>query len=68
MGYMMKAWDIVGFTGDADYWCVGCAHDRYGVDDDGIVDAVDGEGNVVFPVFVSDDYAGAVCGGCGGGL
>lgn len=63
-----KAWDIVGFTGDAEYWCIGCAGVRYGRDDEGIIDAHDSEGNVVFPVFASDDYAGATCGSCGGEL
>lgn len=67
MGYMVKSWTVVGFTGDADMWCVGCARDRYGSDSEGVDVVTDGEGNVVFPIF-ADQVSGEVCGGCGGEL
>lgn len=46
-----KAWEIVGYTADADVWCVSCAESAYGSDS---VDRQDGEGNLVHPIFVSE--------------
>lgn len=63
--YLVKAWDIVAYTADADMWCTDCASARYG---DGVTvpdTATDGEGNSVHPVFASDEIeSGRGCAGC----
>jgi hypothetical protein len=67
----VKAWDIVGFTADADIWCCGCAVATYGQAVYGDVPVPDGEGNAVWPVFASDECYGrpeARCGSCHGSL
>lgn len=46
-----KAWEIVGYTADADVWCVSCAESAYGPDSYGREDV---EGNLVHAIFVSD--------------
>ena len=73
--YYRKAWEVVGFTADADVWCRDCAARAYGpaVLTDRTVR--DGEGNEVAPIFVSDlglwdcqcgaDGNGPHCGKCG---
>jgi hypothetical protein len=57
----MKAWEVVGWTADADAWCNACAEDAYGEDSP---TRLDSEGNPVNPVFASDEYGGYVCGNC----
>lgn len=61
--YYRKAWEVVGYTGDADMYCPECAVARYG---EWIVthDVPDNEGNNVMAVFLSDEHDGAVCGDC----
>ncbi len=62
----MKAWDILGYTADADIYCPDCAERRYGPDREGRLDR---EGNEVRPIFASDSSewseSGAYCGDCG---
>lgn len=63
----MKAWDIVGYTADADLWCPACATATYAPDGAAEVpeDAEDGEGNLVHPIFASDELEpGDRCGAC----
>jgi len=70
----MKAWDIVGWTYDADIHCPACARERFGdaidngsdFEHDGPV-PVDSEGNEIHPFFASDeaDPGGEYCGDCG---
>lgn len=58
----MKAWTVIGYTADADYWCEDCAATAYGPDTESRKDS---EGNDVHPIFASDDTpADAVCGRC----
>jgi hypothetical protein len=52
--YYVKAWDVVGFTADADVWCRECAADVYGADVLTDRTVADGEGNPVRPIFASD--------------
>ena len=64
----MKAWDILGYTYDADVHCEKCAEKRFGkrlFDDKHPPE--DSEGNEVHPIFASDemDPAGEVCCDCG---
>ena len=63
MMYARKAWEIVGYTADADVWCAACAEEQYGPDSG---DRKDREGNDVHPLFVSDDYGGESCNSCEG--
>lgn len=66
--YGRKAWEVVGFTADAEVWCRDCAARAYGpgVLTDATVS--DREGNTVHPIFVSElvDWA-CECGGEGDG-
>ena len=55
----MKAWQIVGYSYDADIHCLDCI-EQSGID----IDRVDSEGNERHPVFVSD-YEDETCGQCG---
>jgi hypothetical protein len=52
--YGRKAWDVVGFTGDADVWCRDCAARAYGGTVLTDCTVLDGEGNAVAPIFVSE--------------
>ncbi len=66
----MKAWDIVGWTYEADMHCPDCAYERFGkaLDDDENPPE-DSEGNEVHPVFVSDCAEETEhCGDCGEGI
>lgn len=55
----MNAADIVGYTADADTYCVDCARERYPAE-------IDSEGNDVHPIFASDEWDRAVhCADCG---
>lgn len=58
-----KAWDIVGWTADADVWCNDCARSAYGEDSP---TRFDGEGNLVHPIFVSE-LGQWLCDCCGEG-
>ena len=58
----MKAWDVIGYTADADIWCPECAIEAYGTDLD---NRRDSEGNDVHPIFASDEFSGEyVCNRC----
>jgi hypothetical protein len=64
----MKAWDIVGFTYDADVHCVECTAARFGAKlEDANDPPVDSEGNELHPIFASDEGSpeGEVCADCG---
>src|SRR5688572_18996160 len=76
----MKAWEIIGYTFDADTHCPDCTFDKFGrnlppefkgeLDDNGVpVEAEDSEGNQVHPIFASDESADpkkdTCCGTCG---
>lgn len=73
--YGRKAWEIVGYTADADIWCPECAALVYDRTVDGVLRtvaderetfrAVDFEGNDVHPIFSSDEYDGDTCNRCG---
>ena len=55
---------IIGFTADADYWCIDCAVSAYGAD---ILrgDVPDREGNAVHPVYDTTELlTTVVCGAC----
>jgi hypothetical protein len=67
----MKAWDIIGWTADADTYCDYCADVRYGPDTD---ERTDSEGNDVHPIFADSEWdsdydplvgADLYCSGCG---
>jgi len=63
----MKAWEVIGYTADADIWCPECALEAYGSlgrDTD-----LDYEGNPIHPIFACDewDYP-PVCNCCCGSL
>ena len=60
----MKAWEIVGYTADADIWCGECAERVYGPDKDDD-SRTDSEGNPVHPLFASDEWESEACGCCG---
>ena len=49
----MKAWDIIGYTADADIWCPACAERVYGPLTD---ESEDHEGNPVHPIFAIDEW------------
>ena len=59
---------IVGFTADADTWCVDCAIAHYGdgIMKNGSVLVLDGEGNEVHPLFSTDESGDTPdsCGDC----
>ena len=63
---------VVGYTYDADTWCVDCTVWRFPADGDGDADengvslsAKDGEGNAVHPMFDSDEWDSTpACGAC----
>lgn len=62
----LSATDVVGYTADADTYCVPCTHRIYGDDNMGANPVYDGEGNEVHPIFGSDEgWEGEVCGSCG---
>lgn len=53
--YYRKAWEVVGWTYDADVHCLDCAGERFGVAlRDESNPPTDSEGNDVHPVFLSD--------------
>lgn len=56
-----KAWEVVGYTADADVWCCLCAYRFYGKAEG----REDSEGNPVHPIFSSDVcHKGDVCSHC----
>lgn len=64
----MKAWEIIGWTYEADVHCNTCTRERFGPDIETLVPAPeDSEGNEIHPIFASDetDPAGEYCGDCG---
>lgn len=64
----MKAWEVIGYTYEADYHCVDCAEKRFGpgVDNLGKEPKYDNEGNMVHPIFASDEFEETEsCGDCG---
>jgi hypothetical protein len=59
----MKSYTVIGYTADADIWCVKCAHEVYGLND-GLGE--DWEGNPIHPIFAGDENADEEhCGHCG---
>lgn len=54
----MKAWDILAYAADADFYCPKCAGSTYSFDynvTDASVGIEDREGNELTPVFASGD-------------
>jgi len=47
---------VIGYTYEADYHCISCAEERFGVDQYGAVEGVDNEGNSTHPVFDTDEW------------
>jgi hypothetical protein len=62
--YARKAWEIVGWTYDADVHCNACTQKRFSVYALSESFATDSEGNMVHPIFASDEYENEVCGDC----
>lgn len=60
----MKAWNILGYTYDADLHCCTCACEHFGHEP--TEDDKDSEGNEPHPIFASDehDVKGEHCGDC----
>jgi hypothetical protein len=59
----MKAWTILGYSGDADIYCVDCAMQKWEISED---EDVDSEGNEIHPIFASDDHIEEmICSACG---
>lgn len=56
----MNAWEIIGYTYDADIHCPECAN-AAGMDIEG---ATDSEGNESHPVFACDELDGLTCCDC----
>ena len=56
---------VIGYTADADIWCLSCANRTYGVTPNG-PDRLDHEGNTVHPIFSTDETSmeGEYCGRC----
>ena len=49
----MKAWEIIGYTADADVWCPICAREAYGP----LTEVTeDHEGNPVHPIFAVEEW------------
>ena len=60
----MKAFEIIGYTYDADIHCPCCARERFDDLDSELEE--DSEGNPIHPVFAGDESEGPeVCGTCG---
>ena len=67
--YATPAFEIIAYTYEADYHCIDCTRKRFGTEsitntyeDQGVKD---NEGNLIHPVFVSDETrAGTACGNC----
>jgi hypothetical protein len=56
---------VIGYTADADIYCVPCAVRLYGSDKNGTAPVLDHEGNVVHPIFSTDKLQGdECCGAC----
>ncbi len=62
----MKAYDVVGYSYEADLHCEDCTYDRFGGD---IYNEEsppeDSEGNEISPIFAQDVEDGDCCGDCG---
>jgi uncharacterized protein YuzB (UPF0349 family) len=59
----MKAYDIIGYTYEADIHCTQCSEARFPSLANG--EAEDGEGNPVNPIFAyMDDMTNEVCADC----
>jgi hypothetical protein len=63
MRYLRKSHEVIGFTADADIWCLDCAKATYGADPEGGL-REDGEGNTVHPVFLDQAMGDEACGKC----
>ena len=49
----MKAWEVIGYTADADIWCPTCAQEAYSPLS---TDTEDHEGNLVHPIFAVEEW------------
>ncbi len=61
----MNSFDVVGYTFEADMYCVSCTQKRFGR---GYDTAIDREGNEVHPIFAGSEVEGPedeCCGACG---
>lgn len=62
----MKSFDVVGYTADADTYCVDCTKEIYGDDKKGADPKYDHEGNLVHPIFAdSETDTPSSCASCG---
>ena len=58
----MKAWEVIGYTADADIWCPQCAWEVYGAL---TRDTKDHEGNPICSIFACEEWDDApVCNCC----
>lgn len=65
MLYLMKSYDVVGYTADADTYCPPCARNIYGDDRLGAIEVRDREGNLIGPIFADSEWDYAVtCSNC----
>ena len=64
----MKAWEVVGYTADAEAWCPACAVARYGPAHP-IHERRDREVIAMHPVFAGDEWEYRPrCGACGAAI
>jgi hypothetical protein len=61
----MKSYDVVGYTADADSYCVPCTHRIYGDDRLGTIEIRGREGNLIGPIFADSEWDYPLsCGSC----
>lgn len=53
---MSHPFDVVGYTADADTYCVADAKKKYGDDNNGANPVYDNEGNEVHPIFADEEF------------
>jgi hypothetical protein len=60
----MNSYDVVGYSFNADCYCVDCTIEAFGGEPD--EDTEDSDGNPVHPIFAGDEHEETVCcGDCG---
>ena len=65
----MNVFEVVGFSYEADTYCVQCTEEQRGVTPDDEYDTFDSEGNVIAPIFASHEFdTQPACGVCGEGI
>ena len=61
MPHFRKLYEVIGYAYDADLHCVDCTKERFPLPNQ----AVDSEGNEVYPVFLGEeDNENSVCADC----